>query len=57
MAGSAVPQPSPAVSIRHLVKAYGEKVVLNRINLTLMKGEFVALLGKAAVEKPPCCGR
>ncbi|EHD23411.1 MULTISPECIES: ABC transporter ATP-binding protein [Brenneria] len=51
MAGSAVPQPSPAVSIRHLVKAYGEKVVLNRINLTLMKGEFVALLGESGCGK------
>lgn len=50
-----MPQPAPAVAIRHLVKAYrrgGQAVpVLSDINLDIAAGEFVALMGPSGSGK------
>ncbi|KAA9001290.1 ABC transporter ATP-binding protein [Affinibrenneria salicis] len=42
---------APVVTIRGLVKAYGSRVVLNKLNLTIARGEFVALLGESGCGK------
>ena len=39
------------INIEHLCKAFGEKVVLDDINLYIKNGEFVTLLG------PSGCGK
>ena len=39
------------INIEHLSKAFGEKVVLDDINLYIKNGEFVTLLG------PSGCGK
>ncbi len=50
-----MPQPAPAVAIRHLVKSYrrgGQVVpVLSDINLDIAAGEFVALMGPSGSGK------
>jgi len=50
-----MPQPAPAVAIRHLVKSYrrGDQVVpvLSDINLDIAAGEFVALMGPSGSGK------
>jgi len=44
------PQPLPSgrivVRLKNVSKSYGEKVVLNKINLTIEKGEKIAFVGK-----------
>ncbi|MFB7873993.1 ABC transporter ATP-binding protein [Nocardia sp. NPDC056064] len=44
-------QPPVAVSITGLRKAFGEKVVLDGIDLTIRQGEFVVLLGPSGTGK------
>ena len=39
------------IKIEHLSKAFGEKVVLDNINLDIRRGEFITLLG------PSGCGK
>ena len=39
------------IKIEHLCKAFGEKVILNDINLSIRRGEFITLLG------PSGCGK
>ena len=39
------------IKIEHLSKAFGEKVVLDDINLDIRRGEFITLLG------PSGCGK
>jgi sulfonate transport system ATP-binding protein len=43
--------PAPAVRVRGLVKAYGRHRVLDRLDLDVAPGEFVALLGKSGSGK------
>ncbi|WP_278262046.1 ATP-binding cassette domain-containing protein [Nocardia sp. AG03] len=45
------PLPPVAVSITGLRKAFGEKVVLDGIDLTIRQGEFVVLLGPSGTGK------
>ena len=39
------------IKIEHLSKAFGDKVVLDDINLSIRRGEFITLLG------PSGCGK
>lgn len=42
---------TPAVSVRHLVRRFGIRTVLDDIDLQIRKGEFVALLGRSGSGK------
>ena len=35
----------PIIELKDVVKTYDDKVILNHINLSINKGEFVTLLG------------
>jgi len=41
----------PAVVVRNLRRAYGERVVIASLNLQIGRGEFVALLGESGCGK------
>lgn len=43
--------PEPVVEIKDLVVTYGARTVLNGINLTIYKGESIAILGKSGCGK------
>ena len=51
MSAVAETQRSPAAIVTGLVRAYGDRVVLNRLNLTIERGEFVALVGQSGCGK------
>ncbi|MFB9924444.1 ABC transporter ATP-binding protein [Amycolatopsis halotolerans] len=42
---------SPVVEVRDLAKRFGDRTVLNRLNLDIGRGEFVALLGRSGSGK------
>lgn len=42
---------SPVAEVRDLTKKFGERTVLNRLNLDIGRGEFVALLGRSGSGK------
>ncbi|MGY2062053.1 ATP-binding cassette domain-containing protein, partial [Nocardia gipuzkoensis] len=41
----------PVVRIHGLTKAFGDRTVLDRIDLDIARGEFVALLGRSGTGK------
>ena len=43
------------ISVEHVSKYFGEKAVLNDVNLQVRKGEFVTILGLPVAERLPCC--
>ena len=43
----------PLLFVEHLLKQYGDKVILNDINLTVNKGEVVVSLGSSGCGKSP----
>ena len=42
---------SPVAQVEHLTKKFGDRTVLDRLDLTIERGEFVALLGRSGSGK------
>ncbi len=55
MSDDKLPKPEPArepyIEFREVSKAFGDKVVLDRVNFTVMTGETVCILGRSGVGK------
>ncbi len=43
--------PQPLIEVKELSKSFNDRVVLNRVNLKLFKGQIVAIIGKSGVGK------
>ena len=39
------------IEFRHIKKAYGDKVILKDLNLSIEKGEFVTIIGSSGCGK------
>ena len=46
-----------AVVVSNLRRAYGERIVIDRLNLRIAHGEFAHCSAKADAVRPRCCGR
>lgn len=43
------------IGVEHVSKYFGDKAVLNDVNLSVRKGEFVTILGPPAAARLRCC--
>ena len=43
--------PESKISLRNLNKSFGNKIILNNINLTIQKGESIAIIGESGTGK------
>jgi spermidine/putrescine transport system ATP-binding protein len=43
------------IGVEHVSKYFGDKAVLNDVNLSVRKGEFVTILGPSGCGKTTCC--
>lgn len=46
---------SVGIHFEHIVKKYGENVIIPDLNLDVKEGEFFTLLALPAAAKRPCC--
>lgn len=42
------------LTIKHLVKQYGDHIVLNDISLDIKKGEVIVVVGRVVAERVHC---
>lgn len=43
------------IGVEHVSKFFGDKAVLNDVNLSVRKGEFVTILVRPVAERRHCC--
>ncbi len=43
------------IGVEHVSKFFGDKAVLNDVNLSVRKGEFVTILGPSGCGRRHCC--
>lgn len=49
---------APAIEVKGLTKAFGPRVVVNHVNITVPRGKFMVFWGRTAAEKQrrsECC--
>ena len=49
-------EPENIIEVENLVTHYGERVILNGINLGIRRGEVMVIMGGSGSGKPRSCG-